>query len=93
LKMTDAASDIGTLASFARGRDAADRIAIQTAGRPNAGLQLAGTALSAAGSMGLSGAAGNSMAGWSGPTTSGANLASMGGGQGIKLPANLIWSK
>jgi hypothetical protein len=77
LKMSDAASDIGTLRSFAAGRSRADDISIAQAGTPRAGLMLGGQLVSGIGSVGLAtgggGAAPQSssaatMADWSGKT-------------------------
>jgi hypothetical protein len=95
LKMTDAASDIGTLASFARGRGRADEIAIQTAGRPDGGMQLAAGLLGAAGSAGMSGAFSGGTSGTvTGPGISAANTGlgmQATGGTGFKLPAKFAW--
>jgi hypothetical protein len=83
LKMSDAASDIGTLASFARGRGRADDISIAQAGTPRAGMMLGGQLVSGIGSVGLAGALsgagagtdaaakGASMSGWSGTAPAG----------------------
>lgn len=56
IRMADTASGIDRLGNFSRGQAGADQIAIHAAGRPDAGMQLAGGLLSAAGAAGLSGA-------------------------------------
>lgn len=83
IRMTDTAAGIDRLGNFARGQAGADQIAIQNAGRPDAGLQLAGGLLSAAGSAGVSGA-------FSGASGAGSSPALGGGGgfSGIGSQAN-----
>lgn len=56
VRMADTAADLDRLGSFSRGQAGVDQIAVQNAGRPDAGLQLAGGLLSGVGSMGVSGA-------------------------------------
>lgn len=70
IRMADTAAGIDRLGNFSRGQAGADQIAIQAAGRPDAGMQLAGGLLSAAGSAGMSGA------------FNGANTAASGSGVG-----------
>ena len=53
VRMMDAGMDINRLGSFSRGQDAADRIAIDTAGRPDGGTMLVGSILQGAGQAGM----------------------------------------
>lgn len=53
VRMMDAGMDINRLGSFSRGQDAADRIAIDTAGRPDGGTVLLGSLLQSAGTAGM----------------------------------------
>lgn len=55
LRMMDASMDIDRLGSFSRGQNAADQVAIEVAGRPDAGMQLAGGVLQGLGMVGLMG--------------------------------------
>lgn len=55
LRMMDASMDIDRLGSFSRGQHAADQVAIEVAGRPDAGMQLAGGVLQGLGTVGLMG--------------------------------------
>lgn len=82
IDMANTAAGIDRLGSFSRGQAGADQIAIQAAGQPNAGLQLAGGLLGAVGSYGLSG-------GFKGATTAAApSLGGGGGFSGIGTQAN-----
>lgn len=58
LRMSDTAAGIDRLGNFSRGMGAVDQYATQQAGRPDAGLMLAGGVLSAAGGYGLASGAG-----------------------------------
>lgn len=62
LRMMDASMDIDRLANFSRGQGEADKIAIEVAGRPDAGMQLAGGLLQGVGSVGLMGGFGGKTA-------------------------------
>ena len=53
IRLTDSAQDIDRLASFSRGQQGADNIAIQQAGQLDAGKVFAGQLLGAAGSAGM----------------------------------------
>ena len=55
LRMMDASMDIDRLGSFSRGQHAADQVAIEVAGRPDAGMQLAGGVMQGLGMVGLMG--------------------------------------
>ncbi|NLC24657.1 MAG: hypothetical protein GX776_09390, partial [Oxalobacter sp.] len=52
--MADAASDVARLGNFAGGQYAVDKMKIDEAGRPNAGLNILGGVASGVGSAGLS---------------------------------------
>ncbi len=56
IRLMDAGQAIDQLGSFSRGNQAADQIAIQVAGRPDADMQFAGSVLQGVGSAGLMGA-------------------------------------
>ncbi len=56
IRLMDAGQAIDQLGSFSRGNQAADQIAIQVAGRPDADMQFAGSVLQSVGSAGLMGA-------------------------------------
>lgn len=56
VRLMDTGQAIDQLGSFSRGNQAADQIAITQAGRPDAGLQFAGSVLQGVGSAGLAGA-------------------------------------
>lgn len=56
VRMADTAAGIDRLGNFARGQAGVDQLAITAASRPDAGLQLGGGLLSAAGAAGLAGA-------------------------------------
>lgn len=58
IRMGDTAATVGKFGNFAQGQAGADRIAIDNAGTPSAGMQLAGGLLSAAGAYGLASGAG-----------------------------------
>jgi hypothetical protein len=58
IRMADTAAGIDRLGSFSRGQAAADNIGINIAGRPDAGLMLAGGALQSAGGAYLGSGAG-----------------------------------
>ena len=62
LRMMDASMDIDRLGSFSRGQQAADQVAIEVAGRPDAGMQLAGGVLQGLGTVGLMGGFGGKAA-------------------------------
>ncbi len=62
LRMMDASMDIDRLGSFSRGQHAADQVAIEVAGRPDAGMQLAGGVLQGLGTVGLMGGFGGKAA-------------------------------
>lgn len=62
LRMMDASMDIDRLGSFSRGQNAADQVAIEVAGRPDAGMQLAGGVLQGLGTVGLMGGFGGKAA-------------------------------
>ena len=62
LRMMDASMDIDRLGSFSRGQNAADQVAIEVAGRPDAGMQLAGGVLQGLGTVGLMGGFGGKTA-------------------------------
>lgn len=68
IRLMDAGQAIDQLGSFSRGNQGADQIAIQVAGRPDAGLQFGGSVLQGIGSAGL-------MGGGSGGKVTGADLA------------------
>jgi vacuolar-type H+-ATPase subunit H len=68
IRLMDAGQAIDQLGSFSRGNQAADQIAITQAGRPDAGLQFAGSVLQGVGSAGF-------MAGGSAGKVTGADLA------------------
>lgn len=53
IRMMDAGMDVDRLGNFSRNQQAADQIAIQNAGVPDAGLSFAGSVLSALGSAGM----------------------------------------
>lgn len=95
IRMADTAAGIDRLGSFSRGQAGADQIAIQNAGTPDAGMQLAGGLLSAAGSYGLmsgGSAATGATAGGSGvsATNSGIGMQATGG-TGLKMPKSFVW--
>lgn len=73
IRMGDTAADIDRLANFSRGQAGADQIAIQAAARPDAGMQIAGSLLSAAGGYGLAG-------GFNGVTSAAAAPGELGSG-------------
>lgn len=56
IRLMDAGQAIDQLGSFSRGNNAADQIAIQVAGRPDADMQFAGSVLQGLGTAGLMGA-------------------------------------
>lgn len=105
IRMTDAAAEIDRLGNFSRGQSGADQIGIQAAGRPNAGLVLGGSLLTAAGGAALAGGAngtigklfgggGGNLGTGVGATTSNsfntaAPIANTTGGVGLKLPVIL----
>lgn len=105
IKMSDAAADIDRFGSFSRGQAGADRIGIQAAGRPNAGLVLAGSALTAAGGATLAGGSEGTIgklfgggganvgsgvgATASGTFNTGAPIANSTGGVGMRIPVIL----
>ncbi len=68
IRLMDAGQAIDQLGNFSRGNQGADQIAIQVAGRPDAGLQFGGSVLQGVGSAGL-------MAGGSTGKVTGADLA------------------
>lgn len=55
IRLMDAGQAIDQLGNFSRGNQGADQIAIQVAGRPDAGLQFGGSVLQGIGSAGLMG--------------------------------------
>lgn len=55
IRLMDAGQAIDQLGSFSRGNQAADQIAIQVAGRPDADMQFAGSVLQGLGTAGLMG--------------------------------------
>lgn len=56
IRLMDAGQAIDQLGNFSRGNQGADQIAIQVAGRPDAGLQFGGSVLQGLGTAGLMGA-------------------------------------
>lgn len=68
IRLVDAGQAIDQLGSFSRGNQAADQIAIEVAGRPDAGMQFGGSLLQGLGTVGMIGS------GSAGKVT-GANLA------------------
>ena len=58
VRLMDTGQSIDQLNSFSRGNQAADQIAIDVAGRPNAGLAFGGSVLQGLGSAGLASSAG-----------------------------------
>lgn len=56
IRLMDAGQAIDQLGSFSRGNQAADQIAIEVAGRPDAGMQFGGSILQGLGTAGLIGA-------------------------------------
>jgi hypothetical protein len=107
LAMSDAAGRVAQLGNYAQGQAGADQIAIQNAGVPDAGMQLAGGLLSAAGSYGIASGAGTAGkvtgTGVTGTASTSANAASpfaTGGGGigytgtgtiGVKIPNSFKW--
>lgn len=81
LRMMDASMDIDRLGSFSRGQHAADQVAIEVAGRPDAGMQLAGGVLQGLGTVGLMGGFGGKAA--SAPAPNSVAI----GTQAVPLPA------
>lgn len=83
VRMADTAAGVDRLGNFARGQAGVDQLAITAAARPDAGLQLGGGLLSAAGTAGMMGA----FSGASGAASSPA-LGGGGGFSGIGTQAN-----
>lgn len=107
VRMADTAGGIDRLGSFSRGQAGADNIAIRNAGRPDAGMQLAGGLLTGVGSLGLSGALGGAGKVTGGGISGTASASGLSGSQvvmpnstigfnglgstGFKMPVNFQW--
>lgn len=93
VRLMDTGQAIDQLGSFSRGNQAADDIAIQVAGRPDAGLQFGGSVLQGIGSAGLMGTGGSV----TGADVAAANassdpIATLNASKGWTGPGNNSWA-
>lgn len=88
IQVADTAAGIDRLGNFSRGQAGADQLAIENAARPDAGTQLVGGLLQAAGTAALAGGAGKAAgaAGGSGITGGGGLGFQATGSTGLKVP-------
>lgn len=94
IRLMDAGQAIDQLGNFSRGNQGADQIAIQVAGRPDAGLQFGGSVLQGIGSAGLMG--GGSAGKVTGADLAAANatadpIATLNASKGWTVSGNTSW--
>ena len=85
VRLMDAGMDVDRLASFSRGQQGADQIAIEQAGSPNSGQMFLGSVLQGLGSAGMMSGGGAAAAGNAASSGASGQGLRMGGGTGIGL--------